>query len=97
PDDALMHINLGNFLFTQKKLAEAVTAYRKAIERLPNHPLIRDRLRQTERWVELDKQLPDILAGKATPRSSQEQVELALFCASYKERYRAAADFFADA
>src|SRR5262249_38883826 len=54
-------------------------------------------LRITERWVELDRRLPDILAGKAKPGSPQEQIELALFSGHFRNRYRAAVGFFTDA
>src|SRR5205085_2583651 len=97
PDLAPAHNGLGIALRDLKKLAEAVAAFRKADQVLPNHPVIRNNLRLTERWLELDKQLPDILAGKAKPSSPQEQVELALFCVSYMERYRTAVGFFTDA
>ena len=74
-----------------------MAAFRKADQLLPSHPGIRANLRRAQRWLELDGQLPDILAGRAEPRGPQGQVELALFCASCKEHYRAAAGFFADA
>ncbi|MBI1913784.1 MAG: tetratricopeptide repeat protein [Planctomycetes bacterium] len=96
-DYAPAYRNLGITLRKQKKLGEAVAAFRKADQLLPNQPIIRDDLRKTERWLELDKQLPAILARKMKPGSPQEQVELALFCVVYKERYRAAVSFFADA
>jgi serine/threonine-protein kinase len=97
PDDAMTYNNLGVALRDQKKLEKAVTAFRKADQLLPNQPLIRNNLRQTERLLELDKQLPDILAGNLKPRSPQEQVELALFCGSYKRHYLVAVHFFMDA
>jgi serine/threonine-protein kinase len=84
-------------LHDQKKLGEAVAAFRKANQLLPNHSVLRNNLRQTERWLELDKQLPALLAGKAKLRSPQEQLELAQFCAEYKERYRTATSFFTEA
>ena len=74
-----------------------MTAIRKADQLLPSHPGIRANLRRAQRWLELDGQLPDILAGKASPAGPTEQLELAAFCVSYKEHYRAAAGFFADA
>jgi tetratricopeptide (TPR) repeat protein len=94
PDYAEANSNLGNVLLDQKKLNEAVAAFRKADQLLPNHPVIRNNLRVAERLLELDKQFPDILAGKAKPSSPQEQIELALFCTEYKECYRTAACFF---
>ena len=64
---------------------------------MPNNPVIRNNVRVTERWLELDRQLPAILAGKVKPGSSQQRVERALFCVLYKERYHAAVGFFTDA
>jgi tetratricopeptide (TPR) repeat protein len=97
PDYALAYANLGHLLRDQKKLAEAVAAFRKADQLLPNQPLIRNNLRQTERLLELDRRLPALFSGKAKPGGPREQLELALFCVAYKERYRAAVRFFADA
>jgi tetratricopeptide (TPR) repeat protein len=97
PDYAPAYHNLGIALRKQKKLVEAVVAFRKADHLLPNQPLIRRVLRQSERWLELDKQLPGYLASQAKPGSPQEQVELALVCANYREHYHAAVRFFADA
>src|SRR5262249_49240433 len=97
PDFVEAYNNLGAALRDQKKLAEAVAAFRKADQLLPNHPVIRNNLRQTERLLELDRQFPALLVGKTKLARPQEQVELALFCATYKEHYRAAAGFFADA
>jgi len=97
PDFAFPYANLGLALRDQKKLVEASTAFRKAHQLLPNDSRIRDDLHQTERWLELDKQLPLILAGKAKPSSPQGQMELALFCLDFKARYRAAVGFYAEA
>jgi serine/threonine-protein kinase len=97
PDYSPAYHNLGLALRQQKKLAEAVTAFRKADQLLPNHPIIRNNLRVTEQWLELDRRLPALLAGKAKPRNPQQQIELALFCSTYKEHYQAAVRFFTDA
>jgi hypothetical protein len=93
----VVYVNLGSALRAQKKLAEAAAAFRRADQLVPNNPLIRNHLRQTERLLELDERLPAILAGKAKPRSPQEQAEFARFCATFKEKYRAAVTFFTDA
>jgi serine/threonine protein kinase/Flp pilus assembly protein TadD len=97
PDYGSAYSNLGAALGEQKKLGEEVTAFRKADQLLPNDLDIRNNLRLTERWLELDKQWPAILAGKAKPNSLGEQVELAFFCIAYKEYHRAAVDFYTDA
>ena len=97
PDFPEAYHNLGVALGKQKKLKEAVAAFRKADRLLPDHPLIRGNLRRHQRWLELDGQFPDLLAGKARPAGPTEQLELAAFCLLYKEHYRAAAGFLADA
>jgi tetratricopeptide (TPR) repeat protein/serine/threonine protein kinase len=97
PDDAEAYNNLGVALTEQKKLDEAVAVVRKAAQLQPNHAVIRNHLRYVERLLELDRRLPDILAGKTKPLSPLEQLDLALFCVSYKEHYRAAVGFFTDA
>jgi tetratricopeptide (TPR) repeat protein len=97
PDYALAYSNLGAALADQKKLVEAEAAFRKADQLRPGDPGFLNNLRLARRWLELDRRLPDLLAAKAKPASPQEQVELAQFCVLYKEFYRAAAGFLADA
>ena len=89
---------LGLALRDLGKLDEAVAAFRKADHLLPTYlqPL-RDNLRQTERWVQFAPKLDAYLAGKEKPANPQESVELAQFCASYREQYRGAVRFYADA
>jgi hypothetical protein len=55
------------------------------------------RVRQAERLIELDGQLPAGLAGVTGPDSARERLELAVFCQHYKKMHAAAARFFADA
>jgi serine/threonine-protein kinase len=97
PDFGEAHEGLGSALSAQKKLAEAVAAFRKADQLLPNHPLILRKLRIAQRWLELDRRMPEILGGRAKPVSPQEQIELAQFCDGFKESPHAAARFYADA
>src|SRR5262249_40141748 len=70
---------------------------RQADRLKPNEPIIRNNLRLTQRWLELDRQLPEVLAGKVKPAGPREQIELAQFCSSYKGLPHAAVRFFADA
>src|SRR5262249_8536628 len=97
PDDADAYRGLGNALRDQKKLEEAVTAYRKAEQLAPNDADIRADLRQAERMLELDRKLSDFLVGKEKPATPQEYAELGLLCSLYKEQYRAAVRFYANA
>jgi tetratricopeptide (TPR) repeat protein len=97
PDDAEAYDNLGSALREQKKLDEAVAAFRKANQLLPGHPTIRNNLRGAERLLQLEQKFPAILAGKERPRNAQEQLEFASFCGGFKQYYRLAAGFYADA
>src|SRR5262249_48589785 len=72
-------------------------ALRRAHQLLPQHPQIRVALGQTERMLELDQRLPRVLSGVAQPNSPQERLDLATFCANYRECYHAAARLFTDA
>src|SRR5262249_22448414 len=54
-------------------------------------------VKECARLVQLDEQLPDILAGKAQPRDEQERLEMANMCRRYKQHYHAAARLYAGA
>jgi hypothetical protein len=53
-------------------------------------------VRECERLVELDRRLPDLLAGKATPANPAERIELGGLCFANR-MYRAAARFYEEA
>jgi tetratricopeptide (TPR) repeat protein len=93
PDDARAYIGLGLALGEQKQLGEAVAAFRKADKLLPGNPIIQRNLRQSERWLQLDKRLPAILAGKEQPGSPTERLEFAALCRIYKRWYLTATRF----
>jgi cytochrome c-type biogenesis protein CcmH/NrfG len=97
PKDAKAHYHLGLALLGQKRLSEAFTAFRKADELLPRDPVIENGLHLAKRWLDLDKKLSAILANKAQPRSTQERLELAVFCIRYKHYYTAAVRFLSEA
>jgi hypothetical protein len=78
-------------------LDEAVAAYRKADQLLPNHPLIRNNLRHAEGLLQLDRKLTACLAGKGRPATPREAVALGAVCAQFRQRYHAAVPFFVDA
>jgi tetratricopeptide (TPR) repeat protein len=94
PDLAEAYNGLGDVLRDQKKLVEAVAAFRKADKLRPGNSAFQSDLHQAGRWLELDKRLPTILAGKEQPRSPQEQIEVAYFCAEYKRLYIAAFNLY---
>jgi tetratricopeptide (TPR) repeat protein len=97
PDYAEAYYNLGGALREQKKLAEAVAAFEQADRLLPNHPVIRNTLRQMQSLLALDRKLAAWLADQDRPDSPRQAAELAAFCAGYRERYHAGSRLFADA
>jgi tetratricopeptide (TPR) repeat protein len=97
PDYPEAHAGLGLALREQKKLGEAVAAFRKADQLRTGPPLFRNDLRLTERWLELDKRFPAILAGTEELPGARDQIAFAQFCAAYKRHYPAAVRFYAEA
>src|SRR5262249_32546229 len=99
-DYAEAHCNLGHTLQHQGEFRKALEALRRGHElgsKNPRWPYPSDRwVRQCERLVELDGKLPGVLAGKTTPASPGERIELARLCNS-KRLYRAAARFSKEA
>jgi serine/threonine-protein kinase len=84
PDFAIAHCNLGGALRDKGEFRLALSAVRRGHElgaKDPNwrYPSARW-VRVCERLVELDDKLPAFLAGKATPASAEEQIELADLC-----------------
>jgi tetratricopeptide (TPR) repeat protein len=100
PDYAEAHCNLGCGLFWQGRFTEAATALRRGDElgsRQPGwHSPSAWWLRRAERFIQLDAQLPKVLAGQALPKDTSEQIQLAE-CASYKGLKAAAASLYARA
>jgi serine/threonine-protein kinase len=103
PDYAEAYINLGNVLGEQGKFRTALAALRQG------HRLGASRrgwptgrsaalVRQAERLVQLERDLPAFLTGKRKPAGPDEQLELASLCGHPAKRlYAAAAHFSADA
>src|SRR5262249_46738850 len=92
--------NLGLALQQQGEFREALEALRTGHQlgsRDPRWPYPSAKwVRQCERLVELDEQLPGFLEGKTQPASPAERVELAGLC-SLKRLHRAAARFYEEA
>jgi tetratricopeptide (TPR) repeat protein len=101
PKDALAHYNLGNALKAQGAFPEARAATQQALQLLPKgHPLhagATRQLQECQRLLDLDARLTAIRAGDDQPKDSAEQLALADLCRRYKQRYAAAARFYADA
>jgi serine/threonine protein kinase/Flp pilus assembly protein TadD len=100
PNNPLAHCNLGHALRQQGNFREALAELRRGHELASKSPRWRypsDRwVRQCERLVDLDGQLPGFLAGTATPAGPDERIELAKLC-TLKRLHHAAARFYAEA
>jgi serine/threonine-protein kinase len=100
PDAHWAHCNLGHALKEMGKFRDALVELRRGHELGSKDPGFRslsaDWVRQCERLLELDPELPDFLDGKRTPASPAERVELAGLC-SLKHLNRAAALFYEEA
>jgi tetratricopeptide (TPR) repeat protein len=100
PNHAEAHCNLGNALQIQGRLTESLESYRRGHAlgaKRPdwNYPSLRW-VRQAERRVRLEKDLPDVLSGRRKPVSEAERVEYA-GVSTLTRRYRTAARLYADA
>ncbi|MCI0455990.1 MAG: tetratricopeptide repeat protein [Gemmataceae bacterium] len=88
---------LGLALRDLKKLDEAVNVLRSADRRWPNHPLIRENLRRTERLLDLDGKVTAFLEGKRELETAAEHLQFAEFCHTYKDRHLTAVWLYAGA
>jgi tetratricopeptide (TPR) repeat protein len=101
PKHAMAWCNLGHTLRQLGNLAEALPALKQGHElgsgtKGWSHPS-GQWVEETERLVALEQKLPAILRGEVTPADAREQLELAELCHSYKQRFAAAARFYAAA
>jgi tetratricopeptide (TPR) repeat protein len=97
PQYAEAHLDLGCVLARQGKFCAALEPLRRSWELSAQDPkrrgLAAQLLRHCERHIELERHLPDFLAGKKKPASADEQAALGLLC-FIKCRHKAAAGFF---
>ncbi|HJT76627.1 MAG TPA: tetratricopeptide repeat protein, partial [Gemmataceae bacterium] len=94
------HCNLGLALWRQGEFRKALEELRRGHGLGSKDPRWRypsaQWVRQCERLVQLDEQLPGFLDGKTAPAGPAEQIELAGLC-SLKHLHRAAARFYGEA
>jgi serine/threonine-protein kinase len=100
PNYAEAHCNLG-LAFRDKGAFRAALAALQRGHQLGTHqprwryPSARW-VKEAERWVQLDRQLPALLKGQAKAAGAAELIEYARLC-TVKKRYQASARFWADA
>jgi Flp pilus assembly protein TadD len=102
PDYPEAHCNLGHAVREQGRFTEALEELRRGHALGSQRPGWRypsaDWVRQCERLVELDRQLPAVLRGEAEPATPSEWLELAALCQRpCKRRHTAAARLYAGA
>jgi serine/threonine-protein kinase len=100
PRYAQAHCNLGLVLQAQGQFAAAVEALRRGHElgsQQPGWPHASAQwVRDAERLLALEAQLPDLLAGTARPATAAEGIACAQVCHA-RRRYAGAARFYAEA
>jgi tetratricopeptide (TPR) repeat protein/serine/threonine protein kinase len=101
PMYAHAHGAMGRALLQQGRYAAAGASTRRALESLPPdtplHRTVLRQLQQCDHLLALDKKLPPILQGEATPADPGEALTLAQMCQQHKKRHAAAARLYADA
>jgi Flp pilus assembly protein TadD len=101
PDYAEAYNNLGLALHAQGRFTESLAAFRRGHELRSkqagwSHPS-REWVRAVERMVELEKKLPALFQGKASPANARDAIDLARMCRQFKKRHVAAARLYSDA
>jgi serine/threonine-protein kinase len=101
PDVAEAHCELSVTLEKQGRFAEALESLRQGHtlgSKVPGWPYpSAEWVRQCERLVELDRNLPDVLRGSADPAGAAERIEFASLCRQYKGLSVSATRLYADA
>ena len=100
PNNAAAHCNLGHAFWARGEFHKALEALRRGHELGSKDPRwsypSAQWVKQGERLVTLDEQLPGFISGQETPASPSERIELAKLC-SLKRLHRAAARFYEEA
>jgi tetratricopeptide (TPR) repeat protein len=100
-DFAEAHCNLGHALLDKGQFADALTHLRLGHQfgsRQAHWPYPSAQwVRHAQRLAELDDRVPQFLAGHSQPADTAERLALAQLCQLHKQRYAAAARFYAEA
>jgi serine/threonine-protein kinase len=104
PKDAMAHRALGQALLHLGRFAEARRAAQRCQRCLrllpaahPQRQAVKRLLTLCEQLLALDRKLAAILKGDAKPDGPGEQLDLAILCLRFKQRYAAATAFYAAA
>jgi tetratricopeptide (TPR) repeat protein len=101
PKYAEAHCNLGHILRRQGHFDKAMACLRRGHElgsKRPGWPYPSAQwLRHAERLAVLDRKLPAVLQGEASPANASEAVTLASMCQQYKKQSVAAVRLYAEA
>jgi serine/threonine-protein kinase len=101
PDFAEAYVNLGNALRGQGRFTESLAAYRRGHELGSKQAgwcySSLQWVREAERTVELEKTLPAVLQGEASPSNAGDAIALPQMCQQFKKRHVAAARLYAHA
>jgi tetratricopeptide (TPR) repeat protein len=95
------HAAMGQALLLQGRYATAKESTRRALELLPTdaplHRFVVQQLQECDRLLVLEKKLPTILSGEASPANPGEAITLAWMCQQHKKQHVAAARLYVDA
>jgi serine/threonine-protein kinase len=101
PKLALPHNAMGQTLLQQGQYAAARESTQRALELFakdaPRRQFALQQLQQCDRMLALDKKLPAMVMGAATPANPAEAILLAQMCQQHKNRHVAAARLYSDA
>jgi tetratricopeptide (TPR) repeat protein len=97
PMSSLWQANLAMALQSKGDLDGAIVHFKEALQIDPGDSLALSLLPGAERTRELLTRLPDILAGRAEPKTPAEACEFARLCAPYQKKYAAATRLYANA